>query len=526
MHNKQKRPKFSIQKLISYPSSCFLGLIFILMDCVSYGRAFFPKAEQISMFMFLFSSLTAQIIYGLATKIQSGIIAGSIVENFKIYEKMYEVSESECRNFEEIMCNTLFCAFLGTLIFSLISFLLMKLNLSRFLRMIPKSAITGCLGAIGISQFEIGLKEIHFSFENFNQNILYFFLITITVSLIAFFLQEYFSCVIFIIPLFTTFVISFFYLIIFIFKISKDHLIIQKWLSEDSSCILKPDLILNNLSFSNLNFSAILKNIPNIISLALFSLIHLPINLPAYSLETNLSCNFNKELKAQSISNFFSAFAFSPTYFVCSNSIFFRRSGGTNKIHSILLGFAIISLFFYGTKLKSLFPCFVLAMFPFFIGINICYSAFYKCLNSCSKIDYFFILLTSAACLITSMEKGILFGTFLNCFYFLKIYYKSFSKKQNYNEIYEKHIKVDYILCFLTLNKFENEIINLDNYKKILIDLRECHYIDWLARDFLIDCDKKKGNFEIIGSPEGFYKENFDNFVCYDNYEEFVKSRI
>ncbi|KAM0677720.1 hypothetical protein BDAP_001713 [Binucleata daphniae] len=584
-----------LNNIFSFPSSCILELIFILMDCVSYGRALLPAndnkiAENISMFIFLSSSLAAQVIFGLTTNIKSGIIAGTIVENFKIFEKIYNTCKETNlnNNFDEIIFNTFVCLFIGTMLFSFISFLLMKLKLAKILKIIPKSAITGCFGAIGISQFEVGLKEIGFDFKNVTKAFFIFLFITILLSFLAFVLQELLPNVIFIIPLYSAIVISLFYGICF-FGIEKQDLIDKSWLADEQPIFLTPKLILDYINYKYFDIKSIYNNIPNIISLALFSLIHLPINLPVYSLETKIQTDFTKELKTQSVANFVTAFLFSPTYFVCSNSIFFRRSGGTTKPHTILLGFSIVVLFFYGTTLKSYLPCVVLAMFPFFIGINICYSAFYKSYFACTKTDYAICLVTTAVCYLTSIEKGIFVGTFLNTVWFMRYYLKNLKSTKKHKELvienkeenardgttqnnyktkyndeniseissiaveetgYGKEyirwagnddttttptiqhntvpqiVSVDYILCFVTLNKFESQIKNIDQTKPVIFDFRSCYCVDWLAKDYFYDyVSVLKAKIEIVGLPLFLDTNKLKKCRIYENEDEFYISR-
>lgn len=533
--NEKSQKSSILQNIISIPSCCFLGLIFSLMDCVSYGRALLPSNEHksnenISMFIFLMSSMTSQIIYGLVTQIKSGIIAETIVENFIYYNKIYRVCESNCKSLPEIICNTLICVCLGTLLFSFITFLLMKFNLARILKIIPKSAVTGCLGAIGISQFEVGLGELSFDRHNLTRLVFVFLIITTVLAFAAFALQELFPDLFFIIPLYSLIVIlGFFAIARFIYGRSIVDLIKLGWLSEINNAVLLPNLILDNLKLNFVNLQAIKENISNIFSLALFSLIHLPINLPVYSIETKLQTDFQKELRTQAVANFFTAFCFSPTYFVCSNSIFFRRSGATKKMHSIILGASILSLFYFGTTIRSYIPCICLAMFPFFFGFSICYSAFYNTFYQCERIDYLILLITTGVCYYQSMENGILIGTFLNSVWFINRYIKSINEQKSRAKLREHNVLVvNYILCFATLNKFENNLKR--NINTTIFDLRGCYAVDWLARDYFYDVlgEMKDLKVEIVGLPYGLDKFKLQGLGAsvFDNEGDYFSSKI
>lgn len=57
------------------------------------------------------------------------------------------------------------------------------------------------------------------------------------------------------------------------------------------------------INFSVVSWSAILSTIPTLVALILFSLIHVPINIPAFAISTNTEADMNRELVAHGYSN-------------------------------------------------------------------------------------------------------------------------------------------------------------------------------------------------------------------------------
>jgi SulP family sulfate permease len=49
---------------------------------------------------------------------------------------------------------------------------------------------------------------------------------------------------------------------------------------------------------TSISWSAVVKSIPTLIALVMFSLIHVPINIPAFAVSSNVDVDMNMELKA------------------------------------------------------------------------------------------------------------------------------------------------------------------------------------------------------------------------------------
>ncbi|TBU07272.1 hypothetical protein CWI36_0298p0020 [Hamiltosporidium magnivora] len=524
------------RNIITIFSCIFLGLMFTLLDCLSYGRNMLPKVkddtsiENISMIIYLYSTITAQIFYGIFTKLESGIMAGAIVESFPYMHSIFNVCKEGNESINSVVTNTLLCLLISTMLVSFWSFLLKKYKIGGFLKMIPKAAITGCLGAIGLSQFSVAYGEICSNI--FDSKALLLLSIMVICAFIAFLLQEKFSDVVFIVPLFSLIVISGFYVFFIpILGNSLDNLILNEWLPKKESANLFLNQLWEKLSFKELSTKYVVKNIFNIFLLSLFSLIHMPVNLPAFGTATGVSFNFLDELKTQSIGNFISAFTFCPTYFISSCSIFFNRSGGKGKTESILLGVFLCTLIFFGASLKTYIPRFVLGMIPCFIGISMCYSAFIRIYSEASKYDLLVVYFTAFVSMYFNLVVGLIFGIFL-CLLEFAFRYNKITKTGNVasdlelsnfrNNKFSKsiaRIKVDFMLVFATVEKFDKLTRNATTYSVLVLDLMECGCIDWSGSDLLVgfvngidsNCKVyiigKPHNYELYNVQKRFNKE-------------------
>lgn len=518
--------------ILSSISCCSLGLLFVLMDTVSYGRNLIQGDDNLSMFVFLLSTMMSQLAYNMFTSINSGIVASAIVENYVIIKQIFEKCKMNAEN-ESVIPTMLVCVFLGTLLFSFFSFMLMRYNLSRYLKFMPKSAITGCLGAIGLAQFEIALCELgftDFSLQKIDKPFLILFGLTFLVAFVAFVLSERFSDVSFMIPLYSLLAVLFYYAItIYGLQYTLDKLRDLKHLSQKNSVCLTFKVLIDNLPLDKVSIKGIFTNAFNIFSLAMFSMIHLPINLPVFCLSTGTTADFNRELKVQSFGNLITSFCFSPVYFVCSNSIFFRKAGGTRRIHGIILAPLILVLFKYGMTIKSYIPVIFLAMFPFFIGLSICYSTLLE-LKKATTFDCFVASAVIVACQYYSMVVGLTVGIFLNMVWFVRQYSKSVRNKQfitNTEDIDANLVVVDYILYFGTVGRFVDSCL-VEDERPVVFDFINCGGCDWLGIDIFkdtVNTMKESNKVVVVGWPDNFDFGAFEKTVgvlCYESYESLV----
>ncbi|EJW02143.1 hypothetical protein EDEG_03411 [Edhazardia aedis USNM 41457] len=525
-------------KITALISCLLLGFIFCLMDSITYGRnilngvkKFESESEQlesISFQIYLTSTILAQAVFAFFTKIDSGILATFIVESVDYYQKIFINISTKTDDLPTAVTNTLICVSISTFLFACTSFGLLKLNLGKYLAYIPKSALCGGLGAIGISQFKVAFQEIGFDISDIkiSQKIVVTLGLVILIAIVGFYLSEKFSDSPLVIPVYTVGVVIVFYLIGLITvgtDISK--LRDNGWLPKKSTSSFEFQHVKNNLSLRSISFKYIFDNLFFIFTLTAVNLIHLPLNTATYTLATGIKADFGSELFTQCIGNFFTMFSAAPTYFVCSNSIFFRKSGGKTKLSGILMALPILILYKFGLKIKSFIPPIVLASFPVFFGLSFCYSAFYstfKTLKKFGKIDYLILVATAIIATMVGFVEGIAAGLIFNFFVFIKSYNNSI-RDRKVVKIIDDAVVVDYILFFGNLHRFLQTIDKLAKVRKyIVIDFTACHSIDWLSRDSLIDkISETSVIYHIIGQKKHFEDAESSVLITYHNYEDY-----
>lgn len=253
-------------------------------------------------------------------------------------------------------------------------------------------------------------------------------------------------------------------------------------------------------------------------------MIHITVNIPAFSSTMGISANLNEEFKVQGISNFLTSFFGFPTYFINCTSIYFNKSGGTTKWHSVLCGFFLLGLIFIGPMSRQFLPYILLAFIPIYIGGYFLITNLVDHIRIASFSDLSIILLSTIVGYFNPIF-GLIAGCILQVI-IVAIVNHSFVQKENaVDDFYKtvkpnfKVIKIDFMGCFLNKEKFKNILKLDDNFyntissnMSIMIDLRYCQYMDYEANDILLNATREmKRNVLVVGNPINFYKHRFEN---------------
>jgi MFS superfamily sulfate permease-like transporter len=102
-------------------------------------------------------------------------------------------------------------------------------------------------------------------------------------------------------------------------------------------------------SISNYFVASNLGFLTDLIGFDLVSLIHVPINIPAFALSTNTEADMNNELMAHGFSNIAAGlFGGLQNYMAYTQSVLYDRSGGTGRPSGIAVALTTSVLFFVG----------------------------------------------------------------------------------------------------------------------------------------------------------------------------------
>lgn len=532
-------------QVMNLTTTVVMILIFTLIDMLSCGPIMFytSKAEKLAknftdeksistlktlgILCYIYSTIISMFTFNIFSGIETTIISGIITESLQMMVTSY--SDSILEEVHDV--NAYFTNFFAHLIITSLAFgclsLIIKLtNCAHMLSLVPKAIVNGCLGAIGICQVFVGY-ECLVPNGVFTKDLIPLMIIAVVVLVIFLLIEMKYQNFDFLIPVYSFFLIVIFYLISFIFVKDQnkiEYLRKKNWLS-NTEPVIYPNFILQRLEPSSISLKAIGKNFFSIMSVVLMDSVHIVVNLPAFRMATGVDFDFSKELATQGFSNFFTLI---PCYFIASYSITCTNSGGNKRIYGIIAGAFLIIIALYGAMIKAYIPKFILSLVPFIVFYGFFSASFIQTFKKISLLEYFISILVCITCILTNIYVlGMIVGFIVYILSFLLMSKKSINKEfQNLKKESESNIvRVDYILWFLTLEKF----VIPDQNETLFLDFTNCKGIDWLGADLIENACKKAQKVIFIGEPFNFCKHRFSrtaNFFIFKNYQAYIESGI
>lgn len=134
----------------------FVVSILIFMMGIPFGAAFFPTElelpgkEILGLRMFLFSTMMAQLVLTYTSKFNN-CVGLQMIENVPFYLELARITIAEGGGSGESAISTLFFLFgASSVIVGLVFYLLGRFELGRVLYFFPKHVLVGCIGGIGL----------------------------------------------------------------------------------------------------------------------------------------------------------------------------------------------------------------------------------------------------------------------------------------------------------------------------------------------------------------------------------------
>ena len=298
-----------------------------LMISIPFGAAMFlpddaqgkfplPEKEALGIRVFLFTTVMGQIAFTFASKFTSAISL-EMVENVPFWHALaYVVHAEQGYNMEAL--STLFFLFgFSSVVVGLVFYALGKLKLGRVVYYFPAHVLIGCIGGIGVfititsfnvstdSSFAFNMDGFRNMLDNWNLFVVVLgmemtlrILTCLTCNPLG---QSRFPLLA---PLFFCLITPIFYLGLKIFNVDMATAVQAGYFfpssdgcdandaSEDCGYSTVWDSIFNEhlfdmwraFHFTSVSWRAVFKALPTVVALSAFSLIHVPINIPAFAI--------------------------------------------------------------------------------------------------------------------------------------------------------------------------------------------------------------------------------------------------
>ncbi len=358
---------------------------------IPFGASYFPTElqlqgkEVLGFRMFLFATMIAQLVFTFTSKFDNGI-GLQMVENVPFCLELARIVMSE-QSDDSVTTSTLFFLFgFSSVLVGLVFYLLGRLDMGRVVYFFPSHVLVGCIGGIGvfisITAIEVSTNTtFSFTLQGLNDSLvsplnllLPVLAFEIVLRLIVHATKGQYSLLP---PVFYCAITPVFYLSLYVFGVDMD-------VAEDAGYFFPPIKstgsaiswslldIFTEIHISKISWKAVFKSIPTMLSLTAFSLIHVPINIPAFGISTNTEPDMNAEMVAHGFSNFISGvFGGLQNYMTYSNSVIYSKSNGRGKGSSLAIVALTGFIFIYGPLICVYVPRCMAGTLLLHVGIDL-----------------------------------------------------------------------------------------------------------------------------------------------------------
>ena len=415
----------------------------IFMMGIPFGAAFFPtelalpNKEIIGLRMFLFATFISQLVFTYQSKF-TNCIGLQMIENVPFYIALarilllaeHDVEDEDEKKSEQVIISTLFFLFgLSSIIVGCIFYLLGKFEMGRILYFFPKHVLVGCIGGIGlfiiITSVEVATSTtLAFTVHGMYDTLILHFALLVPVLVFEVMLRLLMHLTTkngipkfpLLGPIYYCFITPIFYIALHYFGISlKDAeeggYFFPPFISSGSVYNKELFDIFTSINPALISWKSVIKCIPTVLGLAAFSLIHVPINIPAFAISTNVEPDMNAELIAHGASNALSGiFGGLQNYLAYSPSVVYMKSSGGGKWSSLSVAGTTLMIFIYGPTIASYVPRCMAGTLLLHLGIDCFIEGGIESYYEFDTLEYSGICLIMIVMVTVGMDEALVVG--------------------------------------------------------------------------------------------------------------------
>lgn len=392
-----------------------------------------PGKEALGIRMFLFSTVIGQLAFTAASGFNNPI-GLQMVENVPFCHALSHIVIAR-QGYGIDALSTLFVMFgLSSMIVGAVFYTLGRFELGRVVYYFPTHVLVGCIGGIGIFIAKTGIEvtiDAVFGWNSVTNNldllapvlfleILLRVLERLTLDADG---KPRFSLLS---PIYFCMITPMFYATLWAVGVDLQYAEETGYFfpsllddCEDADSCSMLDSIFNKdvfdmwrfIDLSVVSWPAIVDAIPTLVALTLFSLIHVPINIPAFAISTGTEADMNKELVAHGYSNVVAGiFGGLQNYMAYTQSVVYDKSGGRGKASGIAVAFVTSFLFFIGPTIASFIPRCMAGALLLHVGIDLFLEGVYDSFGKFDHLEYAGIWLITVVMTAYGMDAAMIAG--------------------------------------------------------------------------------------------------------------------
>jgi len=392
-----------------------------------------PGKEALGIRMFLFSTFIGQIVFVYFSGFKNPI-GLQMVENIGFTKELAAIAISHQGYGLDALSTTMVMYAISSILVGVVFFLLGKFQMGKIVYFFPTHVLIGLIGGIGILLCKTGMENtladtvsMTAMIEGWN-----LWIIVVALELFLRFLGYMTSdskgnstCPL-LSPIFFCLITPCFYIVLFFMRIpistAKEAGYFFPQISvaaTDAADDLYSDKfgtpwdLWKVIDFSLVSWHAVLDSIPTTVALVLFSLIHVPINIPAFALSTNVDVDMNQELIAHGFSNMLAgAGGGLQNYMAYTQSVLYDKSGGTGRVSGLFVAAVTAILFFVGPNIASHIPRCMAGALLIHVGTDLFLEGVWDSKNKFDWLEYAGIWLIVIVMSVYGMEAAMVAGVF------------------------------------------------------------------------------------------------------------------
>lgn len=427
---------------IRFIPGVFLGTLLNILDGLSYGMIMFPIGETIfsslapaGLSMFYMSCIVSQLVYSLGGSAFKAGIGSEMIEVTPFFHTMAGSIAKELAGSSDdaIIATTIVSYAISSIVTGLVFFLLGKLRLGVLVGFFPRHILVGCIGGVGYFLVATGVEVssrleggLSYNFETFkylffNHITLLEWTIPLALAAVLVLLQHRFHNSL-LVPLYFIFVFIAFHLVV---------AVVPQWslnTARDAGWVFP--LVEGNepwygfyslYKFGVVDWLCILRQLPTMLALTFFGILHVPINVPALAVSVGMDeIDVDRELVAHGYSNAISGLVGSiQNYLVYTNSVLFIRAGADDRLAGVMLAIATAAIMMVGPVVIGYIPVCVVGALIYLLGYELLKEALYDTWGRLRKVEYTTIVIIVVTMGAVDFVAGIGVGIILACLSFV-----------------------------------------------------------------------------------------------------------
>ncbi|EPS42819.1 hypothetical protein H072_3208 [Dactylellina haptotyla CBS 200.50] len=536
---------------VSTLPAVILGLLLNVLDGLSYGMILFPLGESIfsdlapdGLSMFYVSCIVSQLVYSCGFSKFKGGVGSEMIEVVPFFHKMAFtiLSEVGSGHPEVVLSTTIVSMALSSIMTGLVFFLLGYLKSGSLIGFFPRHILVGCIGGVGwfliATALEVAARldgSLEYNLNTLEQLVsfptLLMWMVPLGLAIVLLVILQFVNHP-FTVPIFFISVPAIFYVIVAaVPSLTIVGLRDRGWIFDAPKSGVPFWHFYTLYDLRVVDWEVVLMNVPAMLALTFFGILHVPINVPSLGVSLNMdNVDVDQELIAHGVSNALSGCVGSiQNYLVYANSVLFIRSGGNSRLAGIMLAFGTAAIWMVGPSIIGYIPVLVVAALIFMLGIELLREAVYDTWGKLHKFEYLTVCVIVVTMGAYDFVIGIVVGILLACVTFviqasqkssIRATYtgataRSTVRRHPFQQRFLKEVgpqlylyKLAGYIFFGTISTVENSILDLlheRNFSKrpirfLILDMTHVRGIDFSAAETFVRIRKalKKRNIILV----------------------------